>query len=209
MSLPYAAGSLYSTVDDLVKWDEALYSEKLLKEETFAKMTTAGLSDYGYGLQMRTVDGRPAQAHGGGINGFNTYMIRLPGEHLMAVALANQNGQGPDAIAAALARIYLGADVPPRVRKKAIRLSAEQLDRYSGNYQLAPNFVMKVWREGERMMTQATGQSSIEIFASAEDRFFPAAVEAELVFERGSDGRVTGLTLHQNGRSMPAKRTSE
>ena len=206
MTLPYAAGSLYSTIDDLLKWDEALYTEKLLKRSSFAQMTTPGLSNYGYGLVIKPADNKPAQAHGGGINGFNTFMIRFPEEHVVAIVLANQNGPAPDTIALNLARLYFGADIKPRPLRVEIKLPVEKLDGYAGQYQIAPAFVMKVWREGSRMLTQATGQGQLEIFASAEDRFFAKVVDAELVFTRDKEGKVTALTLHQGGREMPAPR---
>lgn len=206
MSLPYAAGSLYSTLDDLLKWDEALHADKLLQRASWETMTKPGLGDYGYGLVIRPVEGRPAQAHGGGINGFSTFMVRVPGERLLVVALANQEGPAAQTVAQSLARMYLGADVQPRPLKTEIKLPNEKLDTYAGRYQLGPNFILRVWREGEHMMTQATGQGPIEIFATAADRFFPKVMEAELVFEPGQDGKVTGLTLHQGGRSMRAPR---
>lgn len=206
MTLPYAAGSLYGTVDDLARWDEALYTEKLLKRAWWTKMTTPGLSDYGYGLTMKPVDGKASQSHGGGINGFNTFMIRFPEEHVVAIALANQNGQAPQEIAMNLARMYFGAEVKPRELRSEVKLPAAQLDEYAGRYQLAPNFVLKVWRDGERLMTQATGQGPIEIFAKGDGQFFPKVMEAELTFARDKDGKTTGLTLRQGGRTMAAPR---
>ena len=54
MTQPYAAGSLYSTVEDLYKWDQALYTEKVLSEASKQRMFTPGLSDYGYGWEIGT-----------------------------------------------------------------------------------------------------------------------------------------------------------
>ncbi|HZO57051.1 MAG TPA: serine hydrolase domain-containing protein, partial [Bryobacteraceae bacterium] len=78
MSLPHAAGSLYSTVDDLAKWSEGLESGKVVSKANYAKMTTPYLSEYGYGLVMQKFEGHDVVGHGGGINGFNTLLLRAP-----------------------------------------------------------------------------------------------------------------------------------
>jgi CubicO group peptidase (beta-lactamase class C family) len=67
MSLPHAAGSLYSTVDDFAKWDRALTEGKLLSRESWKLMTTPGKGDYGYGLVIKPFSGHASQAHGGWI----------------------------------------------------------------------------------------------------------------------------------------------
>ena len=204
MSLPYAAGSLYSTVDDLVKWDKGLYGGKVVKAESLAAMTSPGLSDYGFGLVIRNENGRKMIGHGGGINGFNTEMTRFPEQGVVAIVLSNQNTGATGQIAIGLARLAMGDDVKPRPLRTEIKLPAEKLDQLAGEYELRPGFSMKVWRDGERMMTQATGQGPAEIFAISDTRFFVKVVDAELEFERGSDGRATAMTLHQGGREIRA-----
>src|SRR5271170_1641237 len=85
MALPYAAGSLYSTVEDLYKWDQALYTDKLVPSELKQKLFTPNLENYGYGWDIRTIPadepgaGQTVISHGGGINGFNTLEERFVG----------------------------------------------------------------------------------------------------------------------------------
>ena len=90
-----------------------------------------------------------------------------------------------------------------------VKLPAGKLDSVAGRYELRPGFVLKVWREGEQLMTQATGQGKLAIQASAEDQFFSTLVDARIIFQRGPDGKVTQLTLHQGGREMVGKRIGE
>ena len=95
MSLPYAAGSLYSTVDDLYLWDQALYGEKVLPTALKEQMFTPKLSNYGYGWAIRKQPIGAAKAerttigHGGGINGFSTLITRVPEDRHMVVLLNN------------------------------------------------------------------------------------------------------------------------
>ena len=82
MQQPYAAGSLYSTVGDLLKWDQALYTDTVLPAAAKAKMWTPALQDYAYGWNIRSASpatfGYQRIQHGGGINGFSANFIRVP-----------------------------------------------------------------------------------------------------------------------------------
>ncbi|HYN03395.1 MAG TPA: serine hydrolase [Vicinamibacteria bacterium] len=107
-----------------------------------------------------------------------------------------------------------GADEPeraPRVAdapaaRTAAKVDPALYDAYVGDYELAPGFVLTVSREGDRLMTQATGQEKFEIFPSSETEFFLKVVDAQITFVRGPEGKVDQLVLHQGGRDMPAKR---
>lgn len=95
MSLPYAAGSMYSTVEDLYKWDQALYENKILSADSKAKMFTPGLSDYGYGFAIadrpigKTDQKTKVIQHGGGINGFSSLLTRLVDKQQTIILLDN------------------------------------------------------------------------------------------------------------------------
>ncbi|MBI3405511.1 MAG: DUF3471 domain-containing protein, partial [Acidobacteria bacterium] len=87
-----------------------------------------------------------------------------------------------------------------------VKVDAKIYANYVGQYELAPTFVLTITTEGEKIYSQATNQSKIEIFPESETSFFLRVVEATLTFEKGPDGKVTGLVLHQNGRHTPGKR---
>ena len=99
MSIPYSAGALYSTVEDLFAWDQALYTDKLLTPKSKELMFQPGKSNYGYGwfIDQATIPGLDAKvpriAHGGGINGFNTLLTRLPGDRHLIILLSNTPGR--------------------------------------------------------------------------------------------------------------------
>ena len=94
MSIPYSAGSLYSTVEDLYLWDQALYGDKLLTAKSKELMFTPGLQDYGYGIGIRDSElGDKTKVktieHSGGINGFSTFMMHFVADKHMVVVLDN------------------------------------------------------------------------------------------------------------------------
>lgn len=90
--------------------------------------------------------------------------------------------------------------------KKGIILAQKDFDVLVGDYQLAPNFILTVRRDGDRYISQATNQGPIEIFAESDTKFFVKVINAELTFQKDADGKATGLVLKQNGREMPAKK---
>lgn len=309
MSLPYAAGSLVSTVDDLAKWNAAIEAGRLLKADTWTRVFTPYTLNngkkiaYAYGWTVRKLRGEPAIEHGGAINGFVSQAIRLPQSKVFVVVLMNAIGRQPgagyvgDKLAAIAAgkpfpeltpitlkpeqldrfegtysidekqtrivardgdNLYLqrggnkvmlkpyrdneffipgtsftryrfengadgkvarmvvldgqeGDEINPRIGdkpapRKQIVLPPEKFDVLAGDYQLGPNFVLTISREGDKYMSQATGQGKLEIFAESETLFYPKAVAAELLFQKDAEGKVTGLILKQNGREMPAKK---
>lgn len=329
MSLPYAAGSMYSTVEDLFKWDQALYEDKVMSKSSKDAMFTPGLSDYGYGFIIRE---RPLGktdkkvktiAHGGGINGFNSLFTRVVDQKHVIVILDNVgqgryhggmtasvinilNGQpaenpkrsiaealyktakekggnaavaeyrklksgnadtydfseselntlgyqimGRDKTKDAIEIFKLNVEMYPEASnpydslgeaylkddqkelalanyKKSVELDAGNanavrviarlegkeisfdpaiIDSYAGDYEIAPGFVLTIFKEGDKLMGQATGQGKVEFAAVSETQFFAASVRANITFEKNAEGNVTGLILVQGGQNIKAKKT--
>lgn len=205
MTLPYAAGSLYSTVDDLLVWDRALASGKVLSEASRKAMWTQALNHYGYGWVIDTQDGHERIWHNGGINGFSTSMNRYPKDGLVTIVLSNFQAAGSTPLANNLAGLCLGTWQPP----KTIALPTTTLDLYVGSYALKPDFILKVFREGDKLVTQATGQGPVPILATGPGAFYAPGPDAKLTFKQVGDAPATGMTLHQGGRDMEAPRVAE
>jgi len=307
MSQPYAAGALVSTVDDLAKWDAAIASGKLLKPASWKlaftpyKLNPEESTDYGYGWAVGKLQGTPVVHHGGGINGFRTYALRLPEQKIFVAVLANSDSGNadPEVLAKKAAALAMGkpftepkevnldakaldafagiydtdgpekrsfinrdgtlmmargdrapvalkayskngffipgtlarleferdgegkvshvtvgnegnrvrsariGDAPPE--RAAVKVDNARFDAWAGTYQLAPQFMIAVSREGDRYYAQATGQAKIEIFPASDDVYFSRDVNAEVRFEKAADG-APRLVLHQNGQATPGTR---
>jgi CubicO group peptidase (beta-lactamase class C family) len=78
MTIPGGAGGLYSTTEDLLKWERGLFGGKVLSAASLQKMTSPFKDDYAFGLLVRTEQGRKQIWHNGGIQGFNTSMAWYP-----------------------------------------------------------------------------------------------------------------------------------
>jgi CubicO group peptidase (beta-lactamase class C family) len=114
MGLPYAAGSLYSTVEDLYVWDRVLYTEKLLSKKYKKMMFTPFLANYAYGWTVGKMpvgtagDSLSIVAHGGGINGFNTLISRMVDKEHLVVLLNNTGGTDLGAMERSIRNILYG-----------------------------------------------------------------------------------------------------
>jgi CubicO group peptidase (beta-lactamase class C family) len=90
MTIPFAAGGLYSTTEDMLRWERDLYGGKLLSPASLARMTTPFKKDYAFGLAVdQDANGRKVFWHGGAIEGFSSYVAYVPTEKLAVIVLAN------------------------------------------------------------------------------------------------------------------------
>ncbi len=83
------------------------------------------------------------------------------------------------------------------------------LQSYVGKYELAPNFILTVTKEGSQLSAQATGQGAFPVFPKSDSTFYYKVVAAELVFNFDAKGAVQSVTLHQGGQVIPGKKMEE
>lgn len=206
MNIPYAAGALYSTVGDLFRWEQALYAENFLSKKSLDAMFTAEKSGYAYGWGVGMRNDRRFNAHSGGIEGFSTHISRFPDQRATVIVLLNNDTAPASAVANDLAAILFGENYEVPKERRQITLDPKIYDAYAGQYEVAPNFVLTITRDGNKLMGQATGQPGAELFPESETKFFLRVVDAQITFTKDEKGRVTGLILHQGGRNTPAKK---
>ncbi len=326
MSIPYAAGSMYSTVDDLYLWDQALYSDRVISAQSKELMYKPNLSNYAYGWAVAPAKFGSVNiariAHGGGINGFNTSIVRFPAQKHLIVLLDNTSqGQSLDRLETLLTSILfdqpydlprmpvaevllktinekgieagvaqyrdlktrqskeydLGEDeinrlgyqllraekvneaieifklnveafpqaantydslgeaymlsgksdlaiqnykkslelnpqnnnavaMLKRLESKPVAVEPKTLSAYVGEYEVTPQFVVKIFVEGDKLMTQATGQPVLELLAEADNKFIVKGVNAKVTFVKNEQGQVTSLIIHQGGRDTTGKK---
>ena len=213
MTQPFSAGSLMSTVDDLALWAEALSGGKLLKKESLERMTTpaklkSGMSTkYAYGLGISEEGGARILEHGGGIFGFVTDLLHVPGERLVVIALSNNTSQNPETQVYRVALKALGRSWEDR---KAVALDPATLDGYVGVYRFDEKLIRAVFREGDKLFTQRSGGEKLEILAASRDDFFYQDVDSRIRFRRDSQGKITGMDVLQRfGPDESAAKTDE
>jgi CubicO group peptidase (beta-lactamase class C family) len=222
----FAAGGLYSTVEDMVRWDEGLAKAKLLKRETIERAFSPGrLTDgrqtaYGMGFIIGKYRGLREIGHGGDITGFNTWIARYPERDFAVVVLSNTGMRPPGPLPTAgdlahrIVEIYLKDYLEKPQQKAPVQVSAAALDAYVGRYELdAPAPVIEqsgrfltIVREGGRLIGQDKN-TRIPLEAQSETIFQAPGSPIVLTFVRGAGGKATEIIVTLMGlREFRARR---
>jgi CubicO group peptidase (beta-lactamase class C family) len=197
MEWAFSAGSLYSTLDDLYKWDRALYGTMVLSSDAKQKMFTPGLSRYGYGLIIDSFETHPRIWHNGGINGFSSHFTRFVNDDICVVIFSN-NETNADLIDAGLSTILY--DIPiliPYVHKEA-KIDTAILRRYAGKYSagLTLEFIVrdgKLWRHRD-------GTKDVLLIPESNTKFFYSdGSDRQIEFEVDATGKVIKTWFINNG----------
>jgi CubicO group peptidase (beta-lactamase class C family) len=207
MTTPHAAGALYSTVDDLYKWDRALYTEKLVSKASLAKLFTPFKDNYAYGWMITSLAGHRNIRHSGGINGFTSDVSRFPDDDACVIVLNNFSTGFTQEISDALANLLFGQNVEMPVEKKAVQLPASVLAALQGQYKLeGTTVVFSITAEAGGLFVQIPQQPKVVLLAESETKFFMKTVGFEVTFVKDAAGKVTHFILKQGKRETKAVR---
>jgi hypothetical protein len=169
-------------------------------------MFTPENSGYAYGFGVGTRNNRRYIAHTGGIEGFAAHISRYPDDSATIIVLLNNDEAPANQVAGDLAAILFGENYEVPKTRQQISVDPKIYDRYVGEYEITPSFILTISREGNKLMLQATGQPAAELFPESETKFFLRVVDAQITFTKDANGQANGLTLHQGGRNIPAKK---
>jgi D-alanyl-D-alanine-carboxypeptidase/D-alanyl-D-alanine-endopeptidase len=202
------AGALRSTANDMVKFLQANLADSgplsAALQRSHGKQRNAGNPDTDIGLGW-LITKTPAGEifwHNGQTGGYHSFIGMDSKNKAGVVILHNSNADIDD-----IGFYLLDSRLPrPAKRRVEIPIKPEALDLYPGEYQLAPNFMLTVTREEDKLFVQATGQSRFQVYPSSETEFFYKVVDAQITFLKDSTGRATVLVLHQGGRDMECAR---
>lgn len=198
----HGGGSIYSSVVDLLKWDRALYTDKLVSASSLKEIfEPAILNDktktaYGFGwfIQQDPNYGKIA-FHDGANRGYSTFFVReLDNDKTIIILENSSSGLFPiDVINRNLYNIPL-----PR----EIKLSQKQIRELEGSYG-----DLRIWSENEKLFGQVPGQKAVPLFAENELSLFAKVYDLRLKFEKNNQGKITCLFIIKGGnKTMLEKR---
>jgi CubicO group peptidase (beta-lactamase class C family) len=209
-------GTVNSTIEDLWIWDRALHDYKLLSAEQFAPALKAPAlpnkrkSKYGFGwfADSTVIYGR-LMNHSGGWPGYNTFIERHTTNDKLFIVL--KNVESADLPTNVIRNILYGLKTAETIKQPTsfITLPADSLKLYEGKYQLAADFYIQVFAEGNKLKGQASGQPSFELKAEKADTFYVTEASARIVFQRNEQGAVYKLMLYQNGQEVPGTKVKD
>lgn len=202
MSVPAGAGGLYSTVEDLYIWDQALYTEKLATKESVNKIFTPFKDGYAFGWEIGKKFNHEFMWHDGDIDGFVTSICRYPDDKMCIIILSNFAHAFESKISHGLAAIVFGEKYELPKKQIAVTLNPEVYDQYSGKYKLEGKTltIITVTKENNKLKYQASGQK-LEFYPKSENEFFHKIIDLEISFVGDEQGKVIKLILHQGGKN--------
>src|SRR5436190_11501636 len=217
MSWAGGAGSIYSTVDDLEKWNQALYGGKVLSEKSLAAaLTPVVLKNgeevnprYGYGLGFNKFRGEDIDGHSGGLHGFVTQLSYYPKEKLTVVMFSNTAEPEVNFDPTKIAEAFLWSKMDKQTSYSELAVKPTNLQRFTGRYELANIGVLTISADHDKLFAQVGGQAKVEIFAMAEDEFFLKVVDARIKFIKDEKGEINQLIVFQNGQEIKGKKLKE
>ena len=218
--VPPGPGGVHSTVEDLFLWDQSFYDSEIGGPDFNTTMVTAGRLNNGNrtlfacGLEVGEYRGLKTVGHKGFTESFDTYMVRFPEQKFSVICLANLEIHS-SRLAMKVADLYLADELEPvasaqpkpePVQRTEVALDASVLDVYTGPYRFDFGLLVNIKKQNNRLMMEADKQPTVELLPESETKFFMKGVDVQISFSRDESGKVTGLTLHQMGQNMQAKR---
>ena len=195
-SIKTGNGSLYSTVDDLYKWDRALYTDKLLSSRSRQKMFT-DYGGFGYGWFIRKHSGRRVTAINGRSPGFTSSLERFVDDDVCVILAANTYSGITQSMADDLAALVFSEKYEPL--SPPVRLDPTVLDSYTGEYRFGEDFVynpgsiVHVERKANALF-MLTGGGDTYLIPQPGDKFIDRLFGGTVTFAHAPQGNVNQLT---------------
>jgi|JI7StandDraft_1071085.scaffolds.fasta_scaffold20652_3 CubicO group peptidase (beta-lactamase class C family) len=204
-------GTVNSTVNDLLKWDRALYTEKLVssesKKEIFSavELNNKSKRDYGFGWALSDDEtyGKIVN-HSGGWPGYKTFIERHIDNDKTIIVLQNHESVSTTKLFAYLRSIIYNKPLPVKKERTEIKLSNEQLQKFVGVFEIQESMEVTVSLKSNQLFVQLTGQNAFPVFAESELSFFLKVVDAQVEFQLNDKQEVTSLVLLQGGNKIKA-----
>ena len=206
------ANGLVTTIEDLYRWDQALYTDLLLPETARAKMFTNHASGRGYGVGVFKRFGRRVIGHDGVTHGFTAFINRYVEERVTILYAGNIRTGTVSILENALSALvfdepytpYLPptADDPPAFSEAA---SAE----LTGRYELFPGFYLTVSEREGHLWLAGTGGYSTVLTPLEDNLYFYRSMYARIRFEKQEDGTQRLVWVDRNEKEYPAVKVAE
>jgi CubicO group peptidase (beta-lactamase class C family) len=161
-------GGIFTSLNDIRKWDAAFYDRSVLSESFWNTMTTVGVLnngesiDYAGGLLIGEHQGHKLISHGGAFVGFRAELLRFPDQQLSVVVFANRGDARPTPKALQVAELYLPkqpAKASPEEPSKPAQSNsgpAASLDQLTGSFEIQPGVQLEVTQVGEVLHVKQT-----------------------------------------------------
>ncbi|MCE7995183.1 MAG: beta-lactamase family protein [Roseivirga sp.] len=216
-------GGIFTTINDIKKWDDAYYSSTILSKKFWAEMTQQGvlnngeIIDYASGLMVGEYKGLKTIRHGGAFVGFRAELLRFPEEKLSIAIFANRGDANPSGMADQVADVLLKNKLTEEVNNTDSQVKADKPERefemgqLVGDYEIQPGAVVSLTIKDESLnVLQTWNKSTYNIVKVSGNTYqIPGEESISFTFSGLKDGSTETLTVLQSGRETKAKRRKE
>lgn len=216
-------GGIFTTIEDIKKWDGAYYESNVLSKEFWSMMTKQGILnngeviDYASGLIIGKYKGLKTIRHGGAFVGFRAELLRFPEQKLSIAIFANRGDANPSRLADQVAEILLKGKLDEVVvnRNKKVEVDVPkeefQLNQIVGEYEIQPGVVASLSIKNDSLnVLQLWNKSTYNIVKVRGNTFqIPGNENLSFSFSNLKEGFTQTLTVLQNGSETKAKRKKE
>ncbi len=203
MSVPFGAGTLYSTTGDLLKWQRALFGGRVIGQKALKEMTTPVRNDYALGLAIGRSGGHTTYFHSGGIDGFSTFMQYDPQTRLTVIALANLQGAASQSLVRKLSAAAQGRKVLLPSEHKSSVLPPEILKRAEGTYQVSPESAAWIVLRGTDLWARIGYFPWSRLDPQSKSSYYVPGLDFEMTAEHGDDGKVSAIRIPELSEDKP------
>ncbi len=212
-SQSFSAGGLYSTTEDLLRLDQALYESKFLSPKTQEVMFAPAIGEYGpaptygYGWFINQQFNRRTISHPGGVPGFTSMITRFPDDKVVIILLGNLENSQVIRASKDLAAIMFGEKYEIPRERTSVKIDPKLLAAYVGEYEDRPGRITSILIENDTLMLKLAGAPvGIPLLAESETQFFHPVQDIQIAFIKNASGQVVEVTLRLNGREFHAKK---
>jgi CubicO group peptidase (beta-lactamase class C family) len=208
-----AAAGLWTTPSDLARWAielQLIYNgqpERMLSQRMAREMLTVqGDGPTGLGPFLAGDEHALRFSHGGSNQGYRCDLVAYAGRGQGAVVMTSSDAGDRICweILNGIADVYGWPGY--LVEKDVVAMEPQHYDRYTGAYEVNPDFTITVRRDGNRLLGETSAFGSHEIFPESETEFFLTEVAAQVSFDLDDSGRASGLLLRAMGFEFRARR---
>ncbi|MBW6537559.1 MAG: beta-lactamase family protein [Mariniphaga sp.] len=216
-------GGIFTTINDIKKWDDAFYSSNVLSKTFWEEMTKQGVLNngdiiaYASGLMIGEYNGLKTIRHGGAFVGYRADILRFPEEQLTIVLFANRSDANPTLKANQVADVLLkgrfSETSKPENDKSVNTIPAEefQINQLTGNYEIQPGIILNLTIKNDSLnVFQTWNKRSFNVVKTCGNTFqIPGENDLSFTFSHLIEGHTQTLSILYGGRETKAERKKE
>lgn len=211
-------GGIFTTINDIKKWDDAYYESRVLSREFWSMMTQQGVLnngeviDYASGLMISQYKGLKTVRHGGAFVGFRAELLRFPEQKITIAIFANRGDANPSRMANQVADIILNEEFIEEGINKDKKIDSPekefQLNQLVGNYEVQPGIIISLSIKNDSLnVLQIWNKSTYNIVKVSGNTFhIPGEKDLSFTFSNLTEGHTQTLSILQGGRETKAER---